>query len=71
MTSGVSLGWLNAYREGGWLPSWASPGYRNCMVGTYADVTIADAIVKNIHGFDLNLAIEALDKDVGPSTCCI
>lgn len=25
-------GWLNAYKEGGWLPSWASPGYRNCMV---------------------------------------
>ena len=26
------VGWLNAFKEGGWLPSWASPGYRNCMV---------------------------------------
>eukprot|EP01035_Chromulina_nebulosa_P020976 gene20976-27183_t len=59
----VIQGWLNAYKEGGWLPSWASPGYRNCMVGTYADVVIADAIVKDINGFDLQLAYEALIKD--------
>lgn len=26
-------GWLNAYTEGGWLPKWASPGYRGSMVG--------------------------------------
>lgn len=56
-------GWLNAYREGGWLPSWASPGYRNCMVGTYADVVISDAIVKNIPGFDLEVARTALKRD--------
>lgn len=58
------LGWLNAYKEGGWLPSWASPGYRNCMVGTFADVVVADAIVKGVGGFDLALAKEALLKDV-------
>jgi len=46
----IIQGWLNAYKEGGWLPSWASPGYRNCMVGTYADVVIADAIVRGIKG---------------------
>jgi len=57
------VGWLNAYREGGWLPSWASPGYRNCMVGTFADVVIADAIVKGIKGFDYELAFRALHKD--------
>jgi putative alpha-1,2-mannosidase len=57
-------GWLNAYKEGGWLPSWASPGYRNCMVGTFADVVVADAIVKGVPGFDLNLAKDALMKDV-------
>lgn len=59
----IIQGWLNAYKEGGWLPSWSSPGYRNCMVGTYADVVIADAIVNNIHGFDINMAIEAILKD--------
>lgn len=56
-------GWLNAYKEGGWLPSWASPGYRNCMVGTYADVVVADAIVKGIQGFDYHTATDALLKD--------
>ena len=33
------------------------------MVGTFADVVIADAIVKNIPGFDLNVAVDALMKD--------
>ncbi len=56
-------GWLNAYREGGWLPSWASPGYRNCMVGTFGDVVVADAIVKNIKGFDRTVAKAAMTKD--------
>jgi len=59
----IIQGWLNAYKEGGWLPSWASPGYRNCMVGTFADVVVADAIIKDIPNFDLELAIEALMKD--------
>ena len=31
---------------GGWLPKWASPGYRGSMVGTMGDVSVADAIVK-------------------------
>lgn len=59
----IIQGWLNAYKEGGWLPSWASPGYRNCMVGTFADVVVADAIVKGIKGFDYELAFRALHKD--------
>jgi len=59
----IVQGWLNSFKEGGWLPSWASPGYRNCMVGTFADVVVADAIVKNVPGFDLDLAARALEKD--------
>jgi predicted alpha-1,2-mannosidase len=61
--SEIVTGWLNAYREGGWLPSWASPGYRNCMVGTFADVVIADAIVKGIKGIDIEVAKGAIYKD--------
>lgn len=60
----IIQGWLNAYKEGGWLPSWASPGYRNCMVGTFADVVISDAIVRGVKGFDVKLAEAALRKDV-------
>ena len=59
----IIQGWLNAYKEGGWLPSWASPGYRNCMVGTYADVVVADAIVKGVKGFEYETAYQALKKD--------
>jgi predicted alpha-1,2-mannosidase len=56
-------GWLNAYQEGEWLPKWASPGYRGSMVGSMGDVSLADAIVKNVSGFDRELAYEAIRKD--------
>jgi len=56
-------GWLNAYRAGGWLPKWASPGYRDMMIGTFADVVLADAIIKNISGFDYDVAWQAMRKD--------
>jgi len=56
-------GWLSAYKEGGWVPKWASPGYRGSMVGTMQDVTIADAIVKNIPGFDRQQAYASIRKD--------
>lgn len=59
----IIQGWLNAFKEGGWLPSWSSPGYRNSMVGTYGDVIVGDAIVKGIRGFDLKAAELALLKD--------
>jgi hypothetical protein len=39
-------GWLNAWREGGWVPQWSSPGYRGSMTGTMSDVTMSEAIVK-------------------------
>src|SRR5690606_15939002 len=55
--------WLNAYREGGWLPKWSSPGYRDSMVGSHSDVVIAEAIVKGIAGFDYDLAYEAIRKN--------
>jgi predicted alpha-1,2-mannosidase len=60
---GLLQGWVNAYSEGGWLPKWASPGYRGSMVGTMGDVTLADAIVKGIPGFDVETAWEAIRKD--------
>ncbi|MEN6459684.1 MAG: GH92 family glycosyl hydrolase [Thermoguttaceae bacterium] len=56
-------GWLNAYREGGWLPQWPSPGGFGGMVGTHADAMIADAMVKHISGFDLPTAYAALHQD--------
>jgi predicted alpha-1,2-mannosidase len=59
----IVSGWLNAFKEGGWLPEWSSPGYRQCMVGTFADVVVADAILKDLPGFDRELAWQAILKD--------
>ncbi len=56
-------GFLNAYREGGWLPQWPSPGTRGGMGGTHSDAIIADAICKNIPGFDREVAYAAARKN--------
>jgi predicted alpha-1,2-mannosidase len=61
--STMLTGWLNAYKEGGWLTKWSSPGYRTGMVGTMGDVTLADAIVKQVPDLDYELAYEAIRKD--------
>ncbi len=60
---GILAGWMNAYREGGWFPKWASPGYRNVMIGTHSDAVFADAAVKGIGGFDLDEAYAGLIKN--------
>jgi predicted alpha-1,2-mannosidase len=58
----ILQGWVNASREGGWFPQWASPGYRACMVGTHIDAVMADAVVRGIEGFDAEAALEGLLK---------
>lgn len=59
----IVTGWLNAFKEGGWLPEWSSPGYRDSMVGTFADVIVADALLKDVPGVDPNVAWDAINKD--------
>jgi predicted alpha-1,2-mannosidase len=54
---------LNAYDEGGWLPKWMSPGYRDAMIGTHTASVIVDAYFKGIRDFDVNKAYEAMWKD--------
>lgn len=62
-------GWLNAFKAGGALPQWASPGYREgIMVGAYSDVVIADAMLKNVSGFDTEVAWQALVQDSDATT---
>ncbi len=56
-------GLLNGYKEGGWMPKWPNPGYTNCMLGTHGDAVIADAYVKGVENFDVDLAEEAMMKD--------
>ena len=45
--------WVNAYREGGWMPQFPAPGYRACMSGSLIDSFFADAVVKGVKGFDV------------------
>jgi len=46
-------GFLQHYREGGWVPRWSSPGYANLMTGTSSDVAFADAYLKGVPGLDV------------------
>jgi predicted alpha-1,2-mannosidase len=45
-------GFVQQYRDGGWVSRWSSPGYANLMTGTSSDVSFADAYVKNVPGID-------------------
>ncbi len=56
-------GFLQHYRDGGWVPRWSSPGYANLMTGTSADASFADAYVKGIAGIDATAVYQALIKD--------
>ena len=58
----IMQGLANTYKESGWLPEWASPGHRNCMVGSNSACLIADAYVKGIEDFDAELLMEAITK---------
>ncbi len=59
----IVQGLVHAYREGGWLPKWMSPGYRDCMIGTHAAAVIADGFLKGIRDFDAPTAYAAMVQD--------
>lgn len=61
---------LQMYKEGGWLPMWPNPAETNIMIGTHADAVIADAYVKGLRNYDINLAYEAMRKDAMMTTEC-
>lgn len=54
---------LQMYQQGGWLPIWPNPGETNVMIGTHADAVIADAYVKGVRNYDVELAYEAMFKN--------
>lgn len=56
-------GFVQQYRDGGWIARWSSPGYADLMVGTSSDVAFADAYVKGVRGFDVQGAYEAALKN--------
>jgi predicted alpha-1,2-mannosidase len=52
-------GFVQQYRDAGWIARWSSPGYADLMTGTSSDVAFADAYVKG--AVDGDLALEAYD----------
>ncbi|MCT2584831.1 GH92 family glycosyl hydrolase [Actinophytocola gossypii] len=45
-------GFVQQYRDGGWISPWSSPGYARVMTGTSSDSAFADAVVKGVPGID-------------------
>lgn len=65
----IMEGLVNTYRESGWLPEWASPGHRDCMIGSNSASLIADAYLKGIKGYDIETLWQGILKNtdsVGP-----
>ena len=60
MNQKMQEGLVNAYKESGFLPEWASPGHRDCMVGNNSASVVADAYIKGLRGYDIETLWEAL-----------
>lgn len=56
-------GLVNAYKESGFLPEWASPGHRDIMVGNNSASIVADAYLKGVRGYDIETLWQALKHD--------
>ena len=52
-------GFVQQYREGGWIARWSSPGHADCMTGTSSDIAFADLQVKGVQLPDPEAAYEA------------
>jgi predicted alpha-1,2-mannosidase len=69
MNSKIMEGLVNTYKESGWLPEWASPGHRDCMIGSNSASLITDSYLKGIRGYDIETLYKAILKNtdsVGP-----
>ena len=59
----IQEGLVNDFLESGFLPEWASPGHRPCMVGNNSASVVADAYIKGLRGYDIEKLWEAVVKD--------
>ena len=60
MNEKMQAGLVNAYKESGFLPEWASPGHRDCMVGNNSASVVADAYIKGLRGYDIETIWKAV-----------
>ncbi|MPV50225.1 LPXTG cell wall anchor domain-containing protein [Pseudactinotalea sp. HY160] len=59
-------GFVQQYRDGGWVARWSSPGYADLMTGTSSDVAFAEAYLAG--AIDTDLALDAYDAAVKNAT---
>lgn len=60
VNSRIQQGLANTYKESGFLPEWASPGHRGCMVGNNSASIVADAWLSGIRGQDIDALWEGV-----------
>ncbi|ROH95861.1 GH92 family glycosyl hydrolase [Chryseobacterium daecheongense] len=53
-------GLANAFKEGGFLPEWSSPGYSDIMIGNNSASVVADAYIKGLRGYDVETLWQAV-----------
>lgn len=63
MNEKMQDGLVNAYKESGFLPEWASPGHRDCMVGNNSASIVTDAYMKGLKGYDIETLWKAVVHD--------
>lgn len=56
----IQEGLVNAYKESGFLPEWASPGHRHCMIGNNSASVVADAYLSGCKVEEIETLYEAL-----------
>lgn len=56
----IQDGLANTYKESGFLPEWASPGHRGCMVGNNSASVVADAYLSGLRGYDAETLWQAV-----------
>ena len=59
----IQEGLANTYKESGFLPEWASPGHRDCMIGSNSATIVADAYLKGLRGYDIDALWDAVVKN--------
>ncbi|RJQ87637.1 GH92 family glycosyl hydrolase [Amycolatopsis panacis] len=63
MAGKMADGFVQQYRDSGWIARWSSPGYADLMTGTSSDVAFSDAYLKGVSNFDVKSAYDAALKN--------
>nr|WTB29861.1 GH92 family glycosyl hydrolase [Streptomyces sp. NBC_00830] len=59
----IADGFVQQYRDGGWIARWSSPGYADLMTGTSSNVALAEAYLNGVKVPDPLATYDAAVKD--------